>query len=934
MEITVPASGPTPCDVLLVGKAPGREELSAQRPFVGRAGREHRTYCHLHNLPPYSFRLTNLCRTFVPPDQRLTTAQIAEWTPDLLAEISRTNPRLIVPIGADPVRWFLGDKADLNTVHGIPHRPGEFDPGVAYRAPIGACILPIIQPAAGFHDPDSRALINWDYGQIARVWKLIKEGREGEIDYRHDEYAGCEVYRDVTGRELRNALLKNGVPWLIALDSEGTPSDPFSPQICIEPGVAYILRIDQLDFMGGIKALQYCADHGSIFTGHNLGMYDLEMCRRAFHLDISRAKCHDTLFDAYLFCLEPLGLKPNSWRTLGMHMRSHSETVGGLGVELQVQYLQRVVDLTKGWGRPDPIFEQDNSGAWKIKLKPQPIANRAMDVLRDGDVRGWKTTSIGAEVEDDDDDQEEKGNKPVDPRARWLAIRKDLPDLARRVEHELGHLPYGTMRRLYERDPEAAILYSCRDADAHFRLYHPFMERLEREGKMRLAEVYSTNMHVFSTMQETGMPVKRSKLRALRDRMSDEMLRIVAEIAAEYNDGVPFNPKSPLQTNALLKKWGLEGTKKTKKGAMSSGKKSIEHLKFISDNMTPEEIHRRNLVVKILEWRGHQHTRDMFCKPTLEQLEHIPEDQDECFARCQLIPWGTKQRRSATKRPNLLAQPKHSKFGKWIRDCFEAPDGYVILESDLSSIEVCVMAHVSRDPDLTAILKSGKRFHQVTASRLFAVPFETVTDPQYKVGKRTIFLTFYGGSGPGLKDQLWMEGLTQYGDDDAQDFIDGVKYRVYPAIGKLENAIGTRLKTPHKRLTPDELMTAGYGASGGIVSDMWGMERHVPGIFSEDRGVRAEAQRFGLSLVVSGGAQGLIQESIAWLKPQIESLRAQELDVRWLLTQHDSLIQLVPEWAVGIVKEIVEEGLTEHCGTRLRVPVRAETKVAKTWGQL
>ena len=58
------------------------------------------------------------------------------------------------------------------------------------------------------------------------------------------------------------------------------------------------------------------------------------------------------------------------------------------------------------------------------------------------------------------------------------------------------------------------------------------------------------------------------------------------------------------------------------------------------------------------------------------------------------------------------------------------------------------------------------------------------------------------------------------------------------------------------------------------------------------------------------------------------------IDVRWLLTIHDSLLLLAPEWAVDIVREVVEEGLTQHCGTKLRVPVRAESKTARTWGEL
>lgn len=928
----VPAVGPTPCDVLLVGKAPGFEELQRNRPHVGRAGRELKGYCDLRSLPLYSFRLTNLCREFVPPDTRLSPRQILEWEPDLLAEIARTRPRLIITLGADPTRFFLGSGASLSTVHGIPHKPGAFDPGVAYRAPIGACILPVIQPAAGFHSPDSRALIHSDFGEVARVLELIRSGLDSESDteigYRVDPYAGREKYRDVTGKEMRAYLLEGGIPPLIALDTEGIVTDRFSIQACKRPGTGCLLRCDQADFAEGIVAIQECANRGSIITGHNIGMYDLAMFR-PMGLDLFHAHVHDTLFDAFLFCLEPLGLKPNAWRHLGMRMKSHAETVGGYGRELQIEYLERALTLSRDWGKPEPVFKIEGDGTLKIK-NPKPIAARIKTILQaiekqeegDGDGNGDEDDSESGES----DDGEEK-IEGVDPYKRWHAVRQDLPSLVKRVESEIGKMPTGTMRLLWEKDPESALRYSCMDADASFRLYAPFTARLEREGKTHLAEVYSSNMHVFSEMQSNGMPTRRSRLESLRDKMTASMLEIGAAISKTYNDGLPINPKSNPQVGALFTKWGLRGTKKTKAKKPSYGKKSIEHLKFIDDGMSEEEKFKRNLVVLLFKWRECQHTRDMFCKPVLNLL---PEDVDECSARGQLLPWGTYQRRLAAKKPNLLAQPKHSIYGQMIRDCYEAPEGHVFLESDLRSIEVCVMAHESADPILIKNLVDAPDFHTPTAARLFEIPPEQVNPKTHrKAAKTTIFGVFFGQSPPGLREQLWQQGLTQYDDDHCESFIDGIKNRVYPGIGRYEKRVERDLR---------------YGVGGklgkpapdaGSIRDMWGMQRYLPGIWSEDRGTVAESVRQAMSLRISGGAQGLIQVAMTWLKDEIWKLREEMgIDVRWRLTVHDSLLLTCPEWAAPLVQAVVEEGLTEHCGMKLRVPVRAESKIAKTWGGL
>lgn len=922
----VPPSGPLNSRVLVCGKAPGREECAASIPFIGRAGKEHRSYCTRHSLSPYSFRTTNLCRTFIPPDERLTPAQIEEWTPDLLAEIDRVRPSLIIPIGSDPVRWFLGKGADLKTVHGIPHRPGEFDPSLSYRAPQGCCVLPCIQPAAGFHSSDTRALIDWDYSQVRRVLSLIEQGREKEIDYRSDPYEGREIFRDITGQEAYDILV-SALPPVIGIDTEGTVRDRFSLQFCFNPPEAYMVRMDIPDFHLAIAGLQYCADMGTVFTGHNLGMYDLEMLRQEPHpLDLFDAHCHDTLFDAYLFCIEPLGLKPNSWRHLGMKMKSHSETVGALGVEFQLDYLQRVMDHTRSWPKPDPIFELQNNGQLKVTWKPQPIATRVQAI--------FTAIEKGGEAGDEEEgeggfgtDEPETGDSiasqinGVDPRKRWNMIRKDLPNLVRRVESEIGKMPHATMRRLYERDPEAAIHYSCTDAVAHRRLYAPFTARLEREGKTRLAQEYSINMHVYSEMQENKLPALRSRLVAVRDRMTEKMLEIVEDISTLYNDGVPFNPKSSPQKGKLLEKWGLKGTKLTKAKKVSYGKKSIEHYRFITKNMSPEEKFRRELVVKLLFWGEHQHTRDMFCTPALDR---IPEDQEACWIGGQIMPWGTQSRRPAMKNLNLLAQPKHSPFGKAIRECYVAPEGYVFLESDLRTIEVCVMADESGDPGLCSLLQSDVDFHRETAARYFEIPKDEVTGNQRTFAKRIIFGTFFGQTGQGLREQLWMQGLIHFTDEICQEGIDGVKYRVYPGIGKYEKKVEGWLKgTPRNPNT------------NGSIRTRSGMERLLPGIYSEDKATQRESVRHGVSQKIQGGAQDLIQTSMSWLKGKVRRLRTEMgIDVRWLLTVYDSLLLLTPEWAVDIVREVVEEGLTEHCGVRLRVPVRAESKTAKTWGEL
>jgi len=959
--ISVPAIGPRSSRILLVGKAPGMEEVNASppRPHIGRNGREQRLICARHGINTHAIRMTNLIREFVPPDakisEHLSADRIDYWHRDLLAEIEETRPLIIVPVGLDATRFFLGSGAALSTVHGIPHRPGALDPGVAYRAgpeQDRCCIIPMTQPAAGFHNSDARGGIEWDFSQLAKVVQMVKGGREKEIPYRYDRWAnGKANYSDISGREL-DEILDLFDPDVLAIDTEGTPNDQFCWQVSFEEGSAYMIRCDMRDGSGredfhvAVRALQKHADRGCVFTGHNISMYDLAMLRRK-GLDLFHAKVHDTLFDNYLFCLEPLGLKPSSWRTLGARMRTHTETVGELGRELQIEWLKKVVVHTRSWPKPDSVWELKGDGEYKITWNPQPIHKRAQAIIDKytkeclvaeyGEDEEGGDSSAGEDGEDinqaiDSNDEKLIG---VDPAKGWRAIRDSLSDLARRAEQELGPIPYGTMREVWKRDKDSALQYSCDDAHNSLRLYHPYMRRLKEEGKEQLAEEFSINMHIYSEMQENGMPCSRKRLIELRDRLTESMVQISRDIARRYNGRVPFNPKSPPQVNRLFAKLGIRGTKRNKpnkKGerTVSTGNKSIGHLKFIDEGMDRKEKHKRELVVDIFRWRSHQTTRDSFTRPTIAmtegQVSDGRSDPDVVWARGQIKPWGTTTRRSAMAKPNLLAQPKHSIYGRWVRDCYVAPEGWVFIESDLTSVEVAVMAHLSRGPELIAAVKRGK-FHKHTASKLFNVEVENVDDNQKTVGKRAFFGPIYGQSGPGLREQLWMQGLTQYTDDDAQRFIDRIKYEIYPSVGKYEAKIAHELRYGKK----DDHSTA------GSVRSMSGMQRYLGGIFSEDKSVVAEAIRQAVNHTVQGSAQDLLQRSMTWLKNRVWEMREIEgVGILWALTIHDSLIVLALHDDAEYVKEQLEEGLTKHHGYELinGIVVGAESKIAETWGGL
>lgn len=77
--------------------------------------------------------------------------------------------------------------------------------------------------------------------------------------------------------------------------------------------------------------------------------------------------------------------------------------------------------------------------------------------------------------------------------------------------------------------------------------------------------------------------------------------------------------------------------------------------------------------------------------------------------------------RSSSRDPNAQNFPKRGKGNmkevvKAFRRVFTAPDGWVVLEADLSQIELRILAWMSRDPVMLEIYRNGGDIHSATAA--------------------------------------------------------------------------------------------------------------------------------------------------------------------------------------------------------------------------
>ncbi|MFB6213164.1 MAG: uracil-DNA glycosylase [Candidatus Nanohaloarchaea archaeon] len=139
-ERFVPAVGPDDADAMLVGEAPGANEVEEREPFVGRAGEKLDEILHRIGVDRDELYITNLVKIRPPGNRDPKKDEIEAWEPLLREEIEEIDPEFIIPLGNFASKELLDTSKCITSIHGrIFSREGQK-------------IMPTFHPAAVLYD--------------------------------------------------------------------------------------------------------------------------------------------------------------------------------------------------------------------------------------------------------------------------------------------------------------------------------------------------------------------------------------------------------------------------------------------------------------------------------------------------------------------------------------------------------------------------------------------------------------------------------------------------------------------------------------------------------------------------------------------------------------------------------------------------------------
>lgn len=153
--------------LMLVGEAPGRDEVAQKKPFVGKAGKNLTGFLETLGLSREELYVTNVCK-FRPTkisakntvsNRPPTKEEILAAQPFLWEEIGLVAPRLIVTLGNTPLRAVRGFDANIGDYHGKPERADVG--GKEYR------LFALYHPASIIYNPSLKETYSRDLSNLA-----------------------------------------------------------------------------------------------------------------------------------------------------------------------------------------------------------------------------------------------------------------------------------------------------------------------------------------------------------------------------------------------------------------------------------------------------------------------------------------------------------------------------------------------------------------------------------------------------------------------------------------------------------------------------------------------------------------------------------------------------------------------------------------------
>ena len=433
---------------------------------------------------------------------------------------------------------------------------------------------------------------------------------------------------------------------------------------------------------------------------------------------------------------------------------------------------------------------------------------------------------------------------------------------------------------------ELLFPYSCMDVDFSLQLADYFDEELKKEEQVEVFKYVSSYAWALAKIEQAGWKIDLEEARRYEKELEEriEILTLQIKELPEVKKAVQ-----------ILSKIKLEKENEKRVTKLTELKKPLEFL-FSSVQ------HKRVLFRDVLKLKEVKQTKkgeyatDKECYETWQQLNpeleclNLIQKQSELqkmlntYVRallnknvngrihCSFKVTGCATGRVSSFNPNLQNVSQHSEEAVKLKKCFIAEKGHKLVISDLSNAELRITAAVTKDPAMTSGFVNGLDPHSNTAKEVFSLDCEVhEVKEKYndfrQLAKTLGFAALYGAS-KGL-----IAKKAKISEDEAEQMLSDYFEK-------------------HKGIKEWMAENLKFAREHEYVVAPSGRKRRVPYINSEDRGLRARAERQSNNFVIQSLASDGALQSIVNMWEEIEE---KGLPYKIINVIHDSCEMEVPE---------------------------------------
>lgn len=435
---------------------------------------------------------------------------------------------------------------------------------------------------------------------------------------------------------------------------------------------------------------------------------------------------------------------------------------------------------------------------------------------------------------------------------------------------------------------EIASNYAAEDADVTLRLFNK-LDKLLKDKPTQiklLQEIEYPLVHVLSNVEMNGAKVDKMKLA----NHSKELSKKIEDLSSQAFKiaGEEFNLDSPKQLLVVLyEKLKLPILKKTPKGQPSTNEETLQRL--------AEEYEIPKI---ILQYRTLAKLKSTYTD-SLIRIENPTTGRIHTSYQQAVTSTG----RLSSTEPNLQNIPIKTSEGRRIREAFVPEKGNVLISADYSQIELRIMAHLSKDKNLTHAFNNNLDIHSATAAEVFGVNLDGVTQDQRRSAKAINFGLMYGMSAFGLTRQLDIPRA------EAQKYLD-TYFERYTGVKEYMENIKAKAKEDM------------------YVETIMGRRLYLNEINAANGLRRQAAERAAINAPLQGSAADIIKKAMIDIN---KFLNKEMPEVKMIMQVHDELIfetsKKSSEEVLQVMKEMMEDAV------KLDIPLIAEAAIGENWNE-